>query len=341
MNNTDNQDPQRTPPEETFTPEEASRTVPIRPRTPARRNGRTPSRGYRGWNIGYFIKEGFFSIFKHGLMSFAAMCMIVACLLIMGTFSLVAVDLDVNRQKLEDENEFTAYVEDSLTLTQAQGLMDAITAIPNVRDATFVDRAEVLADFRAEHADEDGLFALLPDDVFQHRFRIHVSNIEDLETTAGLVGEIDGISDTSAQVDIAEGMVAVRNIAAGVALVLVSLLALVSLFIIANTLRLALFYRRDEIAIMKMCGASNSFIRWPFVTEGAILGLFSAVLAFFVQWLVYDLIANAMASGGQLSFLVVLPFSSLWGMVLAAFCGVGLTIGVLGSLLAIRRFLKV
>ncbi len=274
-------------------------------------------------------------------MSIAAVGVIMACLLIMGTFSLVAVDLDVNRQKLEDENEFTAYVEDSLTLAQAQALGDAITAIPNVRDAVFVDRADVLATFQAEHSDEDGLFALLPEDVFQHRFRIHVNNIEDLETTAGLVGQISGVSDTSAQVDIAEGMVAVRDMAAGVALVVVTLLALVSLFIIANTLRLALFYRRDEIAIMKMCGADNSFICWPFVVEGTILGLFSAVLSFFVQWMVYDLVAGAMASGGQLSFLVVLPFSAFWGMVLAAFCGVGLTIGVLGSLLAIRRLLKV
>ncbi len=274
-------------------------------------------------------------------MSFAAVCMIVACLLIMGTFSLVAVDLDVNRQKLEDENEFTAYVEDSLTLAQAKALEGAIAATPNVRSAAFVDRADVLVDFQAEHIDEDGLFALLPEDVFQHRYRIHVNNIEDLEETAQAVGRIDGISDTSARVDVAEGMVAVRNVAAGVAVVLVTLLALVSLFIIANTLRLALFYRRDEIAIMKMCGASNSFIRWPFVTEGAILGLFSALLAFFVQWLVYDLIAKAIASGGQLSFLVVLPFSSLWGLVLCAFCALGLIIGVLGSLLAIRRFLKV
>ena len=92
---------------------------------------------------------------------------------------------------------------------------------------------------------------------------------------------------------------------------------------------------------MKMCGATNGFIRWPFILEGAMLGLFSAVLAFFLQWWVYNFIAHSVASAGQLGFLVVLPFAGLWGMVLAVFCAGGLAIGVVGSLFAIRKFLQV
>ncbi len=295
----------------------------------------------RGWNFGYFFREGFVGIFRHGLMSFAAIGMIVACLLIMGTFSLVAVNLDMNLQALQAQNEFSAYVDDSYTLEQAQGLQAAIAALDNVREVEFVDRETVLAEFRAKRQGDSELFDLLPSDTFQHRYQIRVNDISRLQETVDAVGRVDGIAETSAGIEIAEGMVAMRNVAAGVAVILMAVLVGVSLFIIASTLRLATFYRRDEIAIMKMCGATNGFVRWPFIVEGALLGLFAALVAFGLQWWLYSLIANAMAAGGQLGFLVIMPFVSLWKYVLAVFCGAGLVIGILGSLLAIRRFLHV
>lgn len=295
----------------------------------------------RGWNFGYFLREGFIGIFRHGLMSFAAVGMIVACLLIMGTFSLVAVNLDINLQALQAQNEFSAYVDDSYTLEQAQALQTSITALDNVREVTFVDRETVLSEFQAKRRGDSELFDLLPSDTFQHRYQIHVDDIALLQRTVNAVGEIPGIAEVSAGIEIAEGMIAMRNVAAGVAVILMVVLAVVSLFIIASTLRLATFYRRDEIAIMKMCGATNGFVRWPFIVEGALLGLFAAVVAFGLQWWLYTLIGNAVAAGGQLGFLVIMAFESLWKYVLAVFCGAGLVIGILGSLLAIRRFLQV
>lgn len=302
---------------------------------------RSSGRPRRGWNLGYFLREGFTSIFRHGLMSFAAVCMTVACLVIMGTFTLVAVNLDANLKELERSNEFTAYIDESLTDEQAQALESTVLQVPNVRTAQFVDRRDVLADFRAQRPDEAGLFDLLPDDTFRHRLRIHVTDLALLEETVKDVEAVAGVANTSSFIEGAQGMMAVRNVAAGVALILVGILAVVSLFIIANTLRLATFYRRDEIAIMRMCGATNGFICWPFVAEGVMLGLFSAALAFFLQWWIYNLIAGAVGTAGQLNFLVIASFSTLWPMVLIAFCGGGLLIGVLGSLLAIRRFLRV
>ncbi len=295
----------------------------------------------RGWNLGYFLREGFVSIFRHGLMSFAAVCMTVACLLIMGTFTLVAVDLDANFKELERSNEFSAYVDESLSYSDARALENTLLALDNVRQAQFVDRQDVLADFRAQRPDDQGLFELLPEDTFRHRFLIHVEDLSRLQETVDAVRNVPGVANTSSFVEGAEGMIALRNVAAGVALILVAILAVVSLFIIANTLRLATFYRRDEIAIMRMCGATNGFICWPFVAEGAMLGLFSAALAFVLQWGIYNMIARAMATAGQLNFLVVVDFRLLWPGVLLSFCGGGLLIGVLGSLLAIRRFLKV
>ena len=122
---------------------------------------------------------------------------------------------------------------------------------------------------------------------------------------------------------------------------LVAMLVVVSLFIIANTIKLATFYRREEIAIMKMCGATNGFIRWPFVYEGFMLGLTGAILAFLLQWGLYEAIAQGVADNDTLQLLSIVPFQQLWKPVGGVFLGAGILIGVGGSLSAIRRFLQV
>ena len=294
----------------------------------------------RRFDAGYYFSEGFHSIFTHGFMSFAAVCMIVACLLIMGSFSLVAVNLNHMLGDLEAQNEFLAYVDETYTEEEARALQPEIEAIPNVSEVTFVTRAEAMDDFRAGREDNP-LLSSLPDEVLRDRFRIHVYDIEQLKATSDAVEQIGGIALVNAAYDIAQGFVMVRNIAAGVAIVLVTILAVVSLFIIANTIKLATFYRREEIAIMKMCGATNAFIRWPFIVEGMILGMTGALVAFFVQWGVYELVERAVIQSNGLSLLVVLPFLSLAPQFLLVFIAAGLLIGVVGSVLAIRKFLQV
>lgn len=292
------------------------------------------------FDIGYYCSEGIHSIFTHGFMSFAAVCMIVACLLIMGSFSLVAVNLDNMLGDLEAENEFLAYIDETYTEDQAKAIQPQIEAIPNVAEVTFVSRDEALEDFKAGRQDNP-LLNDLDGEVLRDRYRIHVDDIELLEQTVKQVEQVQGVADTNAAYEIAQGFVTVRNIAAGVAIVLVSILAVVSLFIIANTTKLAFFYRREEIAIMKMCGATNAFIRWPFIVQGMILGLAGAIVAFFLQWGVYELVGKAVIQSNGMSLVTILPFTSLIINILPVFCGAGLLIGVVGSVLAIRKFLQV
>ena len=294
----------------------------------------------RRFNVGYYCSEGVHSIFTHGFMSFAAVCMIVACLLIMGSFSLVAVNLDNMLGDLEAQNEFLAYIDETYTEEQAQALQPQIEAIPNVAEVTYVSRDQALEDFKAGREGNE-LLDDLDGSVLRDRYRIHVDDIEQLKQTVDQVAAISGIADTNAAYEIAQGFVTVRNIAAGVAVVLVTILAVVSLFIIANTIKLGFFYRREEIAIMKMCGATNAFIRWPFVVQGMILGLAGAIVAFFLQWGVYELVSKTVIQSDGLSLVTILPFPSLILNILPVFCGAGLLIGVVGSVLAIRKFLQV
>jgi cell division transport system permease protein len=295
----------------------------------------------RRFDAGYYISEGFHSIFTHGFMSFAAVCMIVACLIIMGSFTLLAVNLDNMLGDLENENEMLVYVDDSLNEEQARALQPKLAQVDNVSQLTFVTREAALEDFRSKRESNADLLDDLPDDTLRDRYRVHVVDIERMAQTKEALEDVEGVAWVRAAIEIADGFVLVRNIATGVALALVGVLLVVSLFIIANTIKLATFYRREEIAIMKMCGATDGFIEWPFVVEGMILGLTGAFIAFFVQWGLYQLVAKLAVQGNGLSLVTMISYTSMSTTILAVFCSVGAVIGVGGSLLAIRKFLQV
>ena len=225
----------------------------------------------------------------------------------------------------------------------AQALQTELEQIPNVSSVTFVNGEQALEDYRQRYVDSENaaLFEDLPEDLLQHRFRIHVVDIESLSQTVAAVAEVDGISETQAALDIAQGFITIRNMAGAVAWILILLLLIITLFIIANTIKLATFHRREEIAIMKMCGATNWFVRWPFIFEGMILGFVGAIVAFFLQWGIYSLMVTAISEYGGLQLIAVVPFQTLALRVAAIFAAAGLLIGAGGSLLAIRKFLQV
>ncbi|MDD5938639.1 MAG: permease-like cell division protein FtsX [Clostridiales bacterium] len=295
------------------------------------------------YNIGYYFSEGFHSIFTHGLMSFAAVFMIVACLLIMGSFSLVALNLENKLGDLERENQFLAFVEESYTREQALALQSRLEAVDNVSSVSFTTKEEAKENYAAQYADDknSSLYSDLPDEVFRDRYAIHMTDISRIQETMDAVEAVPGIAAIQAAPEVAEGFVMVRNVATGVALILIALLLLISIFIIYNTIKLGTFTRREEIAIMKMCGATNGFVRGPFVFEGMILGLAGAVIAFFCQWGIYELIAQAIDTQQTIQLIHIIPFGEIWPRVLAVFAATGLVVGTGGSVLAIRKFLQV
>ena len=294
----------------------------------------------RRFNLGYFIKEGFSSIFSHGLMSFAAVCMIVACLIIMGSFSLLAVNVDGMLSQLEEENEFLAFIDEGYTDEQIRTLMEQVRQMDNVGDVTDNTREQAKADYLKGHETE-GLYVNLPDEVLRDRLSIHVIDLERFQETVDAVCDLPGVANHRAAGEVAEGFVAVRNAVTALAYVLIGILAAVSLFIISNTTRLAAFARREEIAIMKMCGATDGFVRWPFIVEGLILGIMGALVAFFFQWAVYAGVSKALVDGGAAGLFSLIDFQMMWKRVLGVFVLSGSAIGALGSSFAIRKFLQV
>ena len=291
-------------------------------------------------NFKFFIKEGAGNMFSHGFMSFAAVGVTVACLLIMGTFTLVAYNANENLADLQQENAVLAFVDDSLTEKAARDLQVTLERVDNVADCTFMSRDEAKENY-IERYDGDELYGDLPADVFRHRYIIHVTDPDRIMETKTAVEQVSGIAKARADQAVAEGFTTARNVAGIISIALIAILLLVSMFIISNTIKLTTFDRRDEIAIMKMVGATNGFIRWPFVYEGILLGLFSAVIAFGLQWLLYAAVAQGIANSDSLQILNVVPFTRIWQFVALVFLGAGILVGVGGSLTAIRRFLRV
>ena len=293
----------------------------------------------RRTNLGYFISEGFHSIFSHGLMSFAAVCMIVACLIIMGSFSLLALNADQVMSQLESENVFYAYIDENYTDEQITELEAKVKQIDNVASVEFVSREQAKEEYLGGRTEE--MFVNMPDEVFRDRLVIHVYDLEKFSQTVEAVSALEGVAEHRAEQDLTDAFITVRNVATAVAGILIGILAAISLFIIANTVRLAAFARREEIAIMKMCGATDGFIRWPFVIEGMLLGLFGALLAFFAQWGIYAGVYKAVMTSSAATIVIPVTFGAVWYWVLGVFALAGVLIGVCGSGLAIRRFLRV
>ena len=291
-------------------------------------------------NIGYLLKEGFRSIFQHGFMSFAAICVTVACLIIVGSFSALAYNLDIMVQDLNKTSEIMVYIDSDLSDAEARSIGTKINLLDNVFDAKYVSREEALQNFVSDH-DNDSAFSGVQAQDLRHRYVVTLEDNTKMEQTAEQLKNLPGVAKVSAAYELAQGFTTLQNVLHIVSVAVIAVLLVVSLLIISNTVKLAMYDRRDEIAIMKMVGATNGFIRWPFVYEGLLLGLFSAVIAFGLQWGLYAAVAQGIANSDSLQILNVVPFTRIWQFVALVFLGTGILVGVGGSLTAIRRFLRV
>jgi len=291
-------------------------------------------------NIGYLLKEGFRSIFQHGFMSFAAICVTVACLIIVGSFSALAYNLDIMVQDLNKTSEIMVYIDSDLSDAEARSIGTKINLLDNVFDAKYVSREEALQNFVSDH-DNDSAFSGVQAQDLRHRYVVTLEDNTKMEQTAEQLKNLPGVAKVSAAYELAQGFTTLQNVLHIVSVAVIAVLLVVSLLIISNTVKLAMYDRRDEIAIMKMVGATDGFIRWPFVYEGLLLGLIGAAVAFGLQWLLYAAVSQGIANSDTMQLLRVVDFRQIWAPVAAVFAGVGILVGVGGSLTAIRKFLRV
>ena len=291
-------------------------------------------------NIGYLLREGFKGIFTHGFMSFASICVTVACLVIVGSFSILSYNLDIMVEELNQTSEILVYIDSDLSDAEARSIGTKINMLDNVLQATFVSREEALEDFIADHNGDSAFSGVQASDL-RHRYVVSLEDNTKMEQTDAQLQQLPGVAKTNAAYELAEGFSTIQSVLHMVSIAVIAVLLVVSLLIISNTVKLAMYDRKDEIAIMKMVGATNGFIRLPFMVEGFTLGMIGAVLAFGLEWLGYDSLIQRIGDVDSLQLFNFVSFQELLIPMVATFAAAGLFVGIVGSWTSIRKFMDV
>ena len=272
-------------------------------------------------------------------MSFATVTIIMACLIIMGSVTLLSLNIDRLIKSLENQNEVVVFVDENYTEDAARALQGSIEAIDNISTVEFVTRGEAFDNFMENYSSD--LSEGLDTQVLRDRYVIHLTDIARMAETKSALESIEGVAKVKAHLDYAKTFITIRNVVSVVSLALIAMLVFVSIFIMSNTIKLATFGRREEIAIMKMVGASNGFIRLPFVVEGLVLGILGGGLGFLAEWGVYELLTKKVVGSVAGSFLPVIPFEQIAFPMFIAYMAIGVLIGAFGGVNAIRNYLDV
>ena len=291
-------------------------------------------------NLGYLLKEGVRSIFSHGLMSFASVCVTVASMIIVGSFSILMYNLNLMVEELNQTNEVICYVDSFYTDAEAKSVHSRINMIDNVFRADYVSREEALQNFVEDH-DNDAAFQGVDAKDLRHRIVVVLEDNSRMKETVALLEQVEGVAMIDAEFELAEGFTTISSVLGLVSTGIIALLLIVSLLIISNTVKLDMYDRKHEIAIMKMVGATNGFIRFPFMVQGFFLGILGAGLAFGAEWFLYDGLVKKIAEVDALGLFSFVPFGELLVPMVVVFGAAGLFVGVFGSISAIRKFMDV
>ena len=292
-------------------------------------------------SLGYLTKEGFRNVHANRHMSVASVAVLMACLIMIGSAFMVLVNVESIMSKIERENVVMVYLDLGTTPEQIKEVETQINTVPNVVGVVFKDREtayqEAIKDLGAAATYFDEAENKLPD-----TFEVSVGDMTKFSETVSKLENLEHVDSIRHNKDIANMLVKIRSSISYVSIGIIAVLLVISLFIIANTIRITMFNRRLEINIMKSVGATNWFIRWPFIVEGMILGFISAVLSLGVVWGVYKLIEPTVSSvlGMVSKNFTVVPFTDYVLYIAAAFIIIGLFSGNLGSLISIQKYLK-
>lgn len=287
--------------------------------------------------LGYLIKEGIKSIWNNRMMSLASIGVLISCLLLTGTAELLTLSVSSNLEKIGGQNVTRVFLEQEVTDMEAVHIGDAIGRLENVSATAFISKDEAIKDYEDTVGEE--LFSQLVGEGNPLPNAIDVT-MEDLalyDSTIEEVLGIDGVESARDTREIAQKLTTLSELVSTVSLWIVIALVLISVFIISNSIRMTMYSRRFEISIMKSVGATNTFVRIPFVMEGMVIGLISAVISSVILYFLYDALESAITS---IMPIEMVAYSDVGLVISLAFVGAGMLIGALGSMVSIGRYLR-
>ncbi len=291
------------------------------------------------YRLTYFLGQSFKGLWRNGIMSVASITVLMSCLVVMGSFALLILNIDANLESLGLLNEVVLFVDESKTPEEVSAIGDKIRALDNVAEVKFISKEQALEEERQKYSEYSGLYELVEgDNPLRDEFVIKYEDNSKVSTLVYQLGQIDGVAKVNNRLDLAMSIEKIKN---SISLVLVWFMAIlfaVSIFVIINTIKLAVHSRRQEITIMRYVGATDWFVILPFIFEGIIIGIISSAFAFFIQWYIYGYVIKMV--DGTFDFLRILGFAEIGPLVAVIFFGIGVITGIIGSTISTRKYLK-
>ena len=303
-----------------------------------KKKGRSGSSG--GLNTSYLTKMGFRNLVTNRSMSLSSISVLTACLLLIGVSFLLLFNMKTLVSDVEKQNVVVAFVKDGLDEVSIKRVEAELKAIPNVTDVQYVSKEEgfneQLEDFGVERNMIDGVIENpLPDS-----YRITVSNIEEFSTTLAAIKAVANVESVRESQEIIKQISTLQKSVTFICLIIVAILIVVSLFIIANTIKITMVSRKVDIQVMKSVGATNVFICWPFMIEGIAIGLISGLIAMGLTYVVEITEGDALNSLFSLFGSSVVNISDFWYVLVIGYFVSGMLLGSFGSVVSIRKYLK-
>lgn len=290
----------------------------------------------------YLIKEGYENLKKHGSKTFSTMLIICATMLVLGIFMILFTNVNKNVETVKVEQGIQAFIEDTATDADIEYIKDAIKKIDGVGEIRYISKDEAYEDAKNVFKDQEYFLEGLDKvQIFPASYVVKFADIEKADNIKSQIEKIDGIYKVKYNSSTINAVISISKIANIFLLGIGVVLLVVSIFIISNTIKLAVYSNKREIFIMRYIGATNKFIKKPFVIEGAIMGIVSALISFMLISIAYVVIyARIPKVGSSLGVFGFIPYTSLWWMILAIYIILGLFIGILGSSISIKKYLK-
>lgn len=289
--------------------------------------------------FGYLVKEGFRNVWSNRIMSIASICVLISCLVLTGAAALFSMNVSKMVDEVGESNETVVYIDDSYSQLEAVYVGKEIEKVDNVASATFYSKEEAFEQYRETLG--ESLFARIEDrNPLPDSFIVVMDDLSKYDETVAEIQKIKGVDPDTIlnRKEFADKLTRISSLVNIISIAVVSALLIISLFIIANTIRATMYSRRFEISIMKSVGATNSFVRMPFLVEGMVIGLISAIIALGGLALVYQGIGMVVENAQ--SMFDFIPYTDVLAYVAAAFAVFGIFVGFCGGFLSIRKYLK-
>ncbi len=295
-----------------------------------------------GSSIKYLTKEGFRNVWTNRMMSIASIAVLMSCLVLIGSAAMMFLNIDSLLARIEEENVVMVFIDEEATEEDIAAMETQITDLGNVKEIEFVakedaweQQLETMEEAQAEFFKEQSNDIPLPD-----AYKVTIDNLDYFDDTVEGIKGLDHIDTIRENRELAQRLVSIRQGISVISIVIISVLFAISLFIISNTIRLTVYNRKLEISIMKSVGATNNFVRFPFVIEGMILGVLSGAVGLLLVWGLYELIVSRFNALLESLNLGAVGFAGYALPMLGAFILIGVICGVGGSVLTMNKYLN-